>query len=205
MTVFKKWTKTILWEHCLKTNVSMSQEVCGHSLYWSCREWPDRFHVEVLENVVASRNGCCLLLRVVLKITTWDLTFTPFFVTCLLHMLCRFKVEILTKFILYTFPLRSRSSITASSTRFSVLVSWRFISWVSTLGCTVRWNVFLKCFPAFKCLIKMMFCFLSLLKVCLVSCNMNNNKCFCGIVFFVIFCSCLYYKIYEHTLVINND
>lgn len=155
-------------------------------------------------NVVASRSGCCLLLRVVLKITTWDLTFTPFFVTCLLHMLCRCEVEILTKFILYTFPLRSRSSITASSTRFSVLVRWRFISWVSTFGYTVRWNVFLECFPAFKCLIKMMFCFLSLLKVCLVSCNMNNNKCFCDIVFFVIFYSCLYYKIYKHTLVINN-
>lgn len=50
----------------------------------------------------------------------------------------------------------------------------------------------------------MMFCFLSLLKVCLVSCNMNNNECFCGIVFFVISYSCLYYKIYGHTLVINK-
>lgn len=136
---------------------------------------------EVLEHVTASRNCCCLL-WVVLKITTYGIWHSHhFFVTCLLHVLCRFTVEILTKFILYTFPLRSRSSITASSTCFSVLVSWRFISWVSTLGCTVRWNVFLKCSPAFKCLIKM-FCFLRLFKVCLVSYNVNNNKCFCGVI-----------------------
>lgn len=49
-----------------------------------------------------------------------------------------------------------------------------------------------------------MFCLLSLFKVCLASCSMNNNKCFCGIVFLVISYSNLYYKIYEHTLVINN-
>lgn len=50
----------------------------------------------------------------------------------------------------------------------------------------------------------MMFCFLSLFKVCLVLCNMNNNKCFCGIVFLVRIYSSLYYKTYKHTLVINN-